>query len=55
MDGMFWYSIRQPEARRKAFTNRFGWRRVGVIPQYALMPDGSYCGSTFFYKSLAAD
>jgi GNAT superfamily N-acetyltransferase len=34
---------------------RFGWQRVGVIPQYALMPDGSYCGSTFFYKSLAAD
>ncbi|WP_455269391.1 N-acetyltransferase family protein [Rhizobium herbae] len=34
---------------------KFGWQRVGVIPQYALMPDGSYCGSTFFYKSLAAD
>lgn len=32
---------------------KFGWQRVGVIPQYALMPDGSYCGSTFFYKSLA--
>lgn len=31
---------------------KFGWQRVGVIPQYALMPDGSYCGSTFFYKSL---
>ncbi len=34
---------------------RLGWQRVGVIPQYALMPDGSYCGSTFFYKSLATD
>jgi GNAT superfamily N-acetyltransferase len=34
--------------------DKFGWQRVGVIPQYALMPDGSYCGSTFFYKSLAA-
>ena len=32
---------------------KLGWQRVGVIPQYALMPDGSYCGSTFFYKSLA--
>ncbi|OBZ97040.1 GCN5 family acetyltransferase [Pararhizobium polonicum] len=32
---------------------KFGWQRVGVIPQYALMPDGSYCGSTFFYKSLS--
>jgi GNAT superfamily N-acetyltransferase len=34
---------------------KFGWQRVGVIPQYALMPDGSFCGSTFFYKSLAAN
>ncbi len=33
---------------------KFGWQRVGVIPQYALMPDGSYCGSTFFYKALVA-
>lgn len=33
---------------------KLGWQRVGVIPQYALMPDGSYCGSTFFYKTLAA-
>lgn len=32
---------------------KFGWQRVGIIPQYALMPDGSYCGSTFFYKALA--
>ncbi|HTO30771.1 MAG TPA: GNAT family N-acetyltransferase [Pararhizobium sp.] len=31
---------------------KLGWQRVGVIPQYALMPDGSYCGSTFFYKAL---
>ncbi|MDQ0318383.1 GNAT superfamily N-acetyltransferase [Pararhizobium capsulatum DSM 1112] len=34
--------------------SKLGWQRVGVIPQYALMPDGSYCGSTFFYKSLSA-
>jgi GNAT superfamily N-acetyltransferase len=34
---------------------KYGWQRVGVIPKYALMPDGSYCGSTFFYKSLAGD
>ncbi|WP_275787300.1 GNAT family N-acetyltransferase [Pararhizobium gei] len=36
----------------EAIYERFGWQRVGVIPQYAMMPDGSYCGSTFFYKSL---
>ncbi|MCV9962144.1 GNAT family N-acetyltransferase [Pararhizobium sp. BT-229] len=38
----------------EAIYEKFGWQRVGVIPQYALMPDGSYCGSTFFYKALGA-
>jgi ribosomal protein S18 acetylase RimI-like enzyme len=33
--------------------NRLGWTEVGTIPRYALMPDGTDCGSTFFYKSLA--
>ncbi|MBN9453037.1 MAG: GNAT family N-acetyltransferase [Bosea sp.] len=33
--------------------NRLGWTEAGTIPRYALMPDGSDCGSTFFYKSLA--
>ena len=32
---------------------RFGWQRVGVVPDYALYPDGSYCGTTFFYKRIA--
>jgi hypothetical protein len=27
--------------------------RVGVIPGYALMPDGRPCDTTFFYRSLA--
>jgi GNAT superfamily N-acetyltransferase len=31
---------------------RLGWRRVGVIPGYALMPDGAPCDTTYFYKSL---
>ena len=31
---------------------RAGWQRVGVVPQYALMPDGAYCATTFFYKQL---
>lgn len=35
--------------------NRLGWTEVGTIPRYALMPDGSGCGSTFFYKQLCAD
>jgi GNAT superfamily N-acetyltransferase len=32
---------------------RLGWTRVGVIPNYALMPDGRPCDTTVFYKSLA--
>jgi len=31
---------------------RAGWQRVGVVPRYALMPDGAYCATTFFYKHL---
>jgi ribosomal protein S18 acetylase RimI-like enzyme len=31
---------------------RLGWQRVGVIPEYALMPDGELCATTFFYKHL---
>ncbi|SER84360.1 Ribosomal protein S18 acetylase RimI [Rhizobium sp. NFR03] len=38
----------------EAIYARLGWTRAGVIPDYALFPDGSFCGSTFFYKPLAA-
>ncbi len=31
---------------------RAGWQRVGVVPDYALMPDGALCGTTFFCKGL---
>ena len=31
---------------------RLGWQRVGVIPDYALYPDGRACATTFFYKRL---
>lgn len=30
-----------------------GWQRVGDIPQFALMPDGRPCSTTFFYKPVA--
>ncbi len=29
-----------------------GWQRVGEVPNYALMPDGRPCGTTFFFKQL---
>lgn len=31
---------------------RAGWQRVGVVPKYALMPDGEFCSTTYFYKHL---
>ena len=31
---------------------RLGWTRVGVIPDYALHPDGRLCDTTVFYKRL---
>jgi len=31
---------------------RLGWTRVGVIPNYALYPDGTPCATTVFYKEL---
>ena len=34
---------------------RSGWTEVGVIPRYALDPDGSFCDTVIFYKDLSAD
>jgi GNAT superfamily N-acetyltransferase len=31
---------------------RLGWNRVGVIPNYALFPDGTSCDTTIFWKQL---
>lgn len=33
---------------------RGGWQRVGIIPRYALMPDGPFCQTVVFYKDLTA-
>ena len=32
--------------------DRLGWTTVGVIPNYALYPDGRPCDTTVFYKEL---
>ena len=29
-----------------------GWQRVGVVPNYALMPDGEFCATTVYYRHL---
>jgi GNAT superfamily N-acetyltransferase len=37
----------------EAIYPRLGWERVGVIPDYALWPEGGPCATTFFYKRVA--
>jgi GNAT superfamily N-acetyltransferase len=31
---------------------RLGWTRTGVIPKYALYPDGTWCDTTIFWKQV---
>jgi GNAT superfamily N-acetyltransferase len=33
---------------------RLGWQRCGVIPGYALLPQGGLCDTTYFYRRLDA-
>ena len=33
---------------------RLGWTRVGMIPDYALLPHGGLCGTTVYYRNLAS-
>lgn len=39
-----------PDAER--LYARTGWQRLGVIPGYALLPDGGLCDTTYFYRVL---
>jgi len=41
-----------PEAAR--LYERSGWIRVGVVPNFALLPHGGLCGTTFYYRELPA-
>jgi hypothetical protein len=31
---------------------RLGWTVAGSIPDFALLPDGTLCGTTIFWKHL---
>jgi GNAT superfamily N-acetyltransferase len=39
-----------PDAERLYL--RGGWQLCGIIPDYALMPDGAFCKTTVLYKQL---
>jgi len=32
---------------------RLGWSKVGVIPNYAMWPEGGFCDTTVFHKQIA--
>jgi GNAT superfamily N-acetyltransferase len=32
---------------------RMGWTKSGIIPKYALFPDGRFCDTTVFWKELS--
>ena len=38
----------------EALYEGMGWTRVGVIPNFALYPDGRPCATTFFWKAVGA-
>lgn len=41
------------DAAERLYT-REGWVRVGVVPDFALLPGGPPCDTVFFYKRLGA-
>jgi GNAT superfamily N-acetyltransferase len=40
-------------AEAERLYERLGWIRAGVVPDYALLPQGGYCDTTFFYRRIA--
>ncbi|MGZ9723298.1 GNAT family N-acetyltransferase [Rhizobium miluonense] len=38
----------------EAIYPRLGWQRVGVVPDYAMWPEGGLCDTTLFYKRIVA-
>lgn len=42
-------------AEAERLYERGGWSRVGAIPKYALLPDGPFVASVFFYKDLSVE
>lgn len=43
-------AVSQGDASR--LYERLGWIRVGDIPNFALMPRGGYCSTTYYYRDL---
>ena len=46
------FSHDQARDAAESLYERLGWTKVGVIPGYALYPDGRPCDTTVFWKAL---
>ena len=46
----FQYTVTGSTAER--LYDRLGWTRIGVVPDFALYPDGRPCDATIFWKKL---
>ncbi len=42
------------DAHAEKLYTSLGWTRLGLIPEYALLPDGGFCATTFFWKLLTS-
>ncbi len=40
------------DAHAEQLYTKLGWTRLGVIPNYALLPNGDFCDTTVFFKTL---
>ena len=40
------------DAGARALYSKLGWHLCGVVPDYALLPQGGFCDTTFFYRQL---
>ena len=40
------------DAGAAALYSSLGWQLCGVVPDYALLPAGGFCDTTFFYRQL---
>jgi ribosomal protein S18 acetylase RimI-like enzyme len=49
--GLLWLTTHEGTGADEAY-QRLGWTRLGVIPDYATLPDGSLAGNAYYYLRL---
>jgi GNAT superfamily N-acetyltransferase len=49
--GLLWLTTHEETGADQAY-QRLGWTRLGVIPAYSTLPDGSLAGNAYYYLEL---